>query len=110
MGSIWNSVNRCSTETEYTEELPEQRMSPEASKQKEPGAGLSKSMIRLQVQRILARETFSRSERLSGFLKFIVGQTLEGRAADLKEQIIGAEFYGKGADFAGAADSVVNFQ
>lgn len=82
-------------------------MSPKASKQEEPGDGLPQSTIRLQVERILASEVFSRSERLSGFLKFIVEQTLEGRSDGLKEQVIGAEFYGKGSDFDGAADSVV---
>ncbi|HYZ83826.1 MAG TPA: hypothetical protein VE621_05465 [Bryobacteraceae bacterium] len=82
-------------------------MSEKAIKQKEPVNELSRSMIRLQVDRILASEIFSRSERLSGFLKFIVEQTLEGRGDGLKEQVIGAEFYGKGPDFDGAADSVV---
>ena len=50
---------------------------------------------------------FSRSDRLSAFLKFIVEETLNGQGDTLKEQVIAAELYGKGPDFSSAADPIV---
>ena len=64
-------------------------------------------MVREQLARILASDTFSRSERLSTFLRFTVEQTLEGQAAGLKEQFIACNLYGKGADFDTASVAVV---
>src|SRR6476646_496747 len=49
---------------------------------------LSDSMVASQLDRILTSKTFSRSERLSAFLKFIVDQTLARRAASLKEPVV----------------------
>jgi len=69
----------------------------------DPSAGL----IRVELDRILASELFTRSERLSAFLKFIVEETLAGHGDSLKEQVIATELYGKGADFNTAADPIV---
>lgn len=74
---------------------------------KELSNALSNSMIWFQLERILASETFSRSERLSAFLRFIVEETLAGRAASLKEQVVGDALYGNGSDFDAAARPVV---
>ena len=63
--------------------------------------------MRAELDRILASEIFSRSDRLSAFLKFIVDQTLNGHGDSLKEQVIAEELYGKGADFSTAADPIV---
>jgi Tol biopolymer transport system component len=63
--------------------------------------------VRVQLERTLASELFLRSERLSAFLRFVVEQTLDGRENDLKEQMLGAELYGKGAEFDGASDPIV---
>ena len=65
------------------------------------------SLVRAELDRILASELFTRSERLSAFLKFIVDQTLAGQGDSLKEQVIAVELYGKGADFNTAADPIV---
>jgi len=67
----------------------------------------TESLIRAQLDRILASESFSRSKRLSDFLRFVVEETLDGRGPNLKEQVLASELYGKGADFDTAADSVV---
>jgi hypothetical protein len=64
-------------------------------------------MIRMQLERILASETFSRPERLSGFLRFIVDQKLHGKADSLKEQVLACELYGRSGDFNAAADPIV---
>jgi Tol biopolymer transport system component len=81
-------------------------MAQKAGEKELPDA-LSHSMIRSQLDRILASGTFSRSERLSAFLRFIVEETLAGRAGSLKEQVVGDELYGKGSDFDAAARPVV---
>ena len=68
---------------------------------------MPESAIRAQLEEILASEAFSRSERLSRFLRFVVEQTLDGQAEGLKEQILACELYGKRTDFDAARDAVV---
>src|SRR5262245_39022704 len=65
------------------------------------------SLVRAELDRILASGLFTRSERLSSFLKFIVDRTLAGQNESLKEQVIATELYGKGTDFDTAADPIV---
>ena len=65
------------------------------------------ALVRAELDRILASEIFSRSDRLSAFLKFIVERTLEGQGDALKEQVIALELYGRGSDFNTAADPIV---
>ena len=65
------------------------------------------SLVRAELDRILASELFTRSERLSAFLKFIVDRTLAGEGHALKEHVIAIEVYGKSVDFNTAADPIV---
>ena len=65
------------------------------------------SLVRAELDRILASELFARSERLSAFLKFIVDRTLAGEGHALKEHVIAIEVYGKSVDFNTAADPIV---
>jgi Tol biopolymer transport system component len=65
------------------------------------------SAVRAQLETLLASELFSRSPRLSRFLRFIVEETLQGRTATLKEQVLGHEVYGKTAEFDGATNPIV---
>ncbi|HBY64697.1 MAG TPA: hypothetical protein DEH78_33165 [Solibacterales bacterium] len=51
--------------------------------------------IREQVERMLACDLFSRSERMSRFLQFTVEQSLAGKASNLKEYLIGVEVFDK---------------
>jgi Tol biopolymer transport system component len=44
---------------------------------------------------------------MSAFLRFVVEQTLDGHASGLKEQVLGAEIYGRGPEFDGEIDSIV---
>src|SRR6266516_2039413 len=67
----------------------------------------SADVVRAQLTRILASEIFSRSDRLTAFLTYIVEQTLTGHGAALKEQVLAMEVYGKGADFGSAVDPIV---
>src|SRR5215510_2452269 len=68
------------------------------------------SQVRSQLHRILASELFTRSERMSAFLRFVVEQTLDGRGDSLKEQVLGSELYGKGPEFDGAVDTIVRVE
>lgn len=63
--------------------------------------------VRAQLIRILASEIFSRSERLTAFLTYIVEQTLAGGGAALKEHVLAMEVYGKAADFDTGLDPIV---
>ena len=68
---------------------------------------LPDSVVRAQLERILASEVFSRSQQLRRFLSFIVEQRLAGQGHSLKESVLAHELYGKGTDFDGGADPVV---
>jgi Tol biopolymer transport system component len=63
--------------------------------------------VRAELHRILASDIFTRSERLSAFLTFIVERTLAGEGNTLKEQVIATELYGKPSDFSTAGDPIV---
>ena len=63
--------------------------------------------VRAELDRILVSPLFSRSDRLSAFLRFVVEETVAGKGETLEEQVIAAELYGKGADFSTAADPIV---
>ena len=81
--------------------MPDPRVRPTPS-------GLPPSaLVQAELQRILASEIFTRSDRLSAFLTFIVERTLAGHGDSLKEQVIAVELYGKGTDFNTAADPIV---
>jgi len=67
----------------------------------------SEAEVRTELARLLASDVFSRSERLSAFLAFIVDRTLIGQADTLKEAVVGMELYGKDSDFDPAADPIV---
>src|SRR5262245_27027668 len=73
-------------------------------------AAPSCSLVRSQLHRILASDIFTRSERMSAFLRFVVEQTLDGRGGNLKEQVLGSELYGKGPEFDGAVDTIVRVE
>ena len=68
---------------------------------------LPDSIVRAQLERILASEVFSRSQQLRRFLSFIVEQRLAGQGHSLKESVLANELYGKGTDFDGGTDPVV---
>ncbi len=71
---------------------------------------LAPDQIRAEADRILASGSFQRSERLSGFLRFVVDSALQGRHEQLKEYVLGVEVYQKGADFDPRLDSTVRVE
>src|SRR3954468_8783256 len=65
------------------------------------------ALVRAELDRVLASDIFSRSDRLSSFLTFIVERTLAGEGDTLKELTIATELYGKGVEFTPSADPIV---
>ena len=66
--------------------------------------------IRQELERILESPGFTRSERLSGFLRFVVEEKLQGRESGLKEAVIGSEVFGRKPDYDTRADPVVRME
>src|SRR5262245_14149674 len=69
--------------------------------------GGSPDAVRRELEKVLASGGFSRNERQSRFLKFLVEQQLEGRTAELKESIIGIEVFGRRPDYDPKLDAIV---
>jgi TolB-like protein/Flp pilus assembly protein TadD len=68
---------------------------------------LTPEAIRNQLARITSSSGFSRNERLSAFLRFVVECQLEGRSADVKESVIATTVFGRKPDYDPKLDSVV---
>ena len=59
---------------------------------------------------VLRSPEFADSPRLSRFLKYVVEQTIEGHAADLKEYRVGVEVFDRPADYDPKTDPVVRVE
>ncbi len=75
-----------------------------------PTPALDPEEITAQVERVLASRLFLRSHRLCRFLRFSVEQTLAGKSAQLKEQIIGVEVFDRKADYDPRIDPIVRVE
>jgi hypothetical protein len=64
----------------------------------------------IQLEKILRGRTLHGSENLKAFLRFVVGQSVEGQEGQLKEYVIATEVFGRGSDFDPRIDSVVRVQ
>jgi adenylate cyclase len=62
---------------------------------------------RRQLERILESAGFSRNERLSRFLRFVVEGHLDSKDHELKESVIAVEVFGRPPDFDSRLDPVV---
>jgi hypothetical protein len=72
-----------------------------------PETDAERDAVRRQLSRILASERFANSRRYPSLLKYIVEQTLEGRAFDLKERTLGIEVFGRDPAYDTNLDPVV---
>jgi adenylate cyclase len=72
-----------------------------------PTAESDVDAARRQLNRVLASDGFCRNERLARFLRFVVEQHLEGKDAEIKESVIAAEVFGRGADHDPKQNSIV---
>jgi tetratricopeptide (TPR) repeat protein len=66
--------------------------------------------VRETLERILASETFGRSERARNLLRYLVEQEQAGHADRLKGFAIAVDVFGKDADFDPSTDAVVRVQ
>jgi Tol biopolymer transport system component len=74
------------------------------------GLSISAVDVRAQTNRVIASRHFEGSERLGQFLRHIVEETLEGRAGEIKEYVIGVAVYRKRDDFDPRIDSTVRVE
>jgi len=62
---------------------------------------------RQALERVLSSTCFSRNERVSKLLRFLVERQLAGREDELKESVIGVEVFGRRPDYNPKLDSTV---
>lgn len=63
--------------------------------------------VKAQVARLLASPLFHHSKHYPSFLRYVVHETLDGRANRLKERALGVEVFGRDPDYDSNADPVV---
>lgn len=66
--------------------------------------------VRAQLDRILASDTFVNAERLSRFLRYVVGRTLAGEGDQIKEYVIGVEVFDRDDHYDPRVDSIVRVE
>ena len=71
---------------------------------------MSTDGVRSQLRRILASREFTASPRISRFLQFTVEEALAGRAAQLKETLVGVSVFDKPADYEARIDPIVRVE
>ncbi len=76
----------------------------------EPRSGLSHDAIQTQLNRILASRDFHATDRVRDFLRFVVEETLAGRADQLKGYNVATQVFERGEDFDPAQDPIVRIQ
>jgi len=73
-------------------------------------AGVSTDAIQAQLEKILSSVDFTRSERLSRFLRYAVEQTLQGRGEQIKEHTLGIEVFDKTLSYDPRIDPIVRVE
>ncbi len=71
---------------------------------------ISNDQITSQLDRILESAEFMSARRLQQFLRYVVGQTIQGRSERIKQYTIAVEGLGFGEDFNPQANSVIRIQ
>ena len=66
--------------------------------------------VRRELEKILCSEAFTRSHRLSRFLRFTVERALAGAADQIKEYSIGVEVFDKGPSFDPRTENIVRVE
>lgn len=85
------------------------RLRPDANSAESLGQ-VPPDLVRDELQRILESSTFSKSPRLSRFLRFTVEQSLEGHNERLKEYALGVDVFDRGPAFDPQTDPIVRVQ
>ena len=73
-------------------------------------SGLSEDKVREALDRATSQPPLSRSKRLSGFLRYVVDETLAGRAETISGYSIAVDVFRKPDDFDPAIDSIVRVE
>ncbi len=76
----------------------------------EAGHPPSAESIVTELEKILASESFARSQVMSRFLRFCVERALQGEAKGLKEYLIGAEVFRRGESYDPRIDPIVRVE
>jgi eukaryotic-like serine/threonine-protein kinase len=71
---------------------------------------MSPQHVREELDRVLTSKAFGDAERHRSFLRFVVEQTLDGRASEIKESVIGVEALGRNGSFDPKADPIVRVE
>jgi serine/threonine-protein kinase len=66
--------------------------------------------VREALDRIVASTGFANSPRMSRFLRFVVEETVAGRANDLKEYVVGVRVFDKAESFDPSSDTTVRVE
>jgi hypothetical protein len=74
------------------------------------GSALPTEEIKAQLERILSNPEFVRSPRITQLLRFVVEETLAGRAKYLKAYTIAVKVFGRDEAFDAQSDSLVRVQ
>jgi len=74
------------------------------------GTSLTAEAVRAQLARILSSQPFQASRRLTGFLTFVVQETLAGRSEQLKEYVIAVNAMERPSGFDPQFDPAVRIQ
>jgi hypothetical protein len=69
--------------------------------------GLTPEMIRAQLDLLIRDEVFRSSKRTVAFLRYVVEQTLNGSASQIKERTIGVEVFGREPTYDTNLDHIV---
>lgn len=72
--------------------------------------GISPETVRVQLEKILASNGFSHSERLSRFLRFVVDEALQARGDQLKEYNLGVQVFDRGQAYDPRTDPIVRVE
>jgi serine/threonine-protein kinase len=85
-----------------------------ALKSRRPQAAVSKHpdpvLVREHLRKILGSPAFAHSARMSRFLQFALERALEGRAAEVKEYVIGVEVFDRSPSFDPRVDPIVRVE
>lgn len=73
-------------------------------------APISHSAVRRQLEKILAHQLFVRSARMERFLRLAVEHTLEGKADELKEYLIGVDVFDRPPLYDPRVDPIVRVE
>lgn len=102
----WHGVESAMTVT-----TPERGIADDRSRRQMDTPAIDSEAARRElVRRIVRSPTFARSERLGTLLTYVCNMAFQGREAEINEQKIGEEVFGRLRDYDSAVDGIVRSQ